>query len=220
MATFFCCRVNRPEVFNRFNHWKTPNSIFLLQIQVINGVVLISWRQAVLQRQIDYGAKLGHGKTLNSIKPTNNQKCFHKVVLSLAKMELDNFFKSVMPVADYFDQSDMLVAVSRQTNFPYPTLICWPFRSTANVHLPRCTKTFARLYSTFCRRKKTRKRYLTESLASGTALTTFLVVLSALKLHQIRVKQGTMLQLQRRQTPSNLRLRLERKWTVTSAGTS
>lgn len=65
-----------------------------LQIQVINGVILISWRQAVLQKQIDYGAKLGH------------------VVLSLAKMELDNFFKNVMPVADYFDQSDMLMAVS------------------------------------------------------------------------------------------------------------
>lgn len=63
------------------------------QIQVVNGVILISWRQAVLQKQIDYGAKLGH------------------VVLSLAKMELENFFKHVMPVADYFDQSDMLVAV-------------------------------------------------------------------------------------------------------------
>lgn len=34
----------------------------LFQIQVISGVVLISWRQAVLQRQIDYGAKLGHGE--------------------------------------------------------------------------------------------------------------------------------------------------------------
>lgn len=56
-------------------------------------MVLISWRQAILQKQIDYGAKLGH------------------VVLSLAKMELDNFFKNVMPVADYFDQSDTLVAV-------------------------------------------------------------------------------------------------------------
>lgn len=60
---------------------------------MVNGVVLIAWRQAVLQKQIDYGAKLGH------------------VVLSLAKMELDNFFKNVMPVADYFDQSDMLIAV-------------------------------------------------------------------------------------------------------------
>lgn len=64
------------------------------QIGVINGVLLISWRQAVLQKQIDYGAKLGH------------------VVLSLAKMELENFFKNVMPVADYFDQSDLLLAVS------------------------------------------------------------------------------------------------------------
>lgn len=66
----------------------------MFQIQVVNGVILISWRQSVLQKQIDYGAKLGH------------------VVLSLAKMELDNFFKNVMPVADYFDQSDMLIAVS------------------------------------------------------------------------------------------------------------
>ncbi|EDS28638.1 conserved hypothetical protein [Culex quinquefasciatus] len=64
------------------------------KIQVINGVILISWRQTILQRQIDYGAKLGH------------------VVLSLAKMELDNFFKNVMPVADYFDQSDMLIAIN------------------------------------------------------------------------------------------------------------
>ncbi|KAL5284920.1 hypothetical protein ACFFRR_006936 [Megaselia abdita] len=64
------------------------------KIQVINGIILISWRKSVLQKQIDYGAKLGH------------------VVLSLAKMELDNFFKNVMPVADYFDQSDLLIAVN------------------------------------------------------------------------------------------------------------
>ncbi|XP_070509168.1 adenylate kinase isoenzyme 5 [Chironomus tepperi] len=64
------------------------------KIQVLNGVILISWRQSVLKKQIDFGAKLGH------------------VVLSLAKMELENFFKSVMPVADYFDQSDMLVAIN------------------------------------------------------------------------------------------------------------
>lgn len=64
------------------------------QIQVVNGVILISWRQAVLQKQIDYGAKLGH------------------VVLSLAKMELENFFKNVIPVADYFDQSGLLTSVN------------------------------------------------------------------------------------------------------------
>lgn len=65
-----------------------------LQIQTINGVVLVSWRQRVLERQIEYGARLGH------------------VVLSLARMELKNFYKNVMPVADYFDQSNMLIAVS------------------------------------------------------------------------------------------------------------
>jgi hypothetical protein len=66
----------------------------MLQIQVVNGVILVSWRQKVLERQIDYGAKLGH------------------VVLSLARMELNNFYKNVMPVADYFDQRGMLYAVS------------------------------------------------------------------------------------------------------------
>lgn len=60
----------------------------------MNGVILISWRQKVLEKQIDYGAKLG------------------QVVLSLAKMELNNFYKNVMPVAEYFDQSSLLVTVS------------------------------------------------------------------------------------------------------------
>ncbi|KAB0797439.1 hypothetical protein PPYR_08433 [Photinus pyralis] len=64
------------------------------KIEIINGAVLISWRQKVLERQIDYGAKLG------------------QVVLSLARMELNNFFKNVMPVADYFDQSSMLVTIN------------------------------------------------------------------------------------------------------------
>lgn len=65
-------------------------------------MLLISWRQAVLQKQIDYGAKLGH------------------VVLSLAKMELENFFKNVMPVADYFDQV---------CSFCYPKKIFKEFQS-------------------------------------------------------------------------------------------
>lgn len=65
---------------------------------MVNGVILISWRQSVLQKQIDYGAKLGH------------------VVLSLAKMELENFFKNVIPVADYFDQSGILTSVNGERN--------------------------------------------------------------------------------------------------------
>ncbi|XP_050362176.1 uncharacterized protein LOC126781297 [Nymphalis io] len=68
------------------------------KIQMISGVVLVSWRQRVLERQIEYGARLGH------------------VVLSLARMELSNFYKNVMPVADYFDQSNMLIAVNGERN--------------------------------------------------------------------------------------------------------
>lgn len=60
----------------------------------MNGVILISWNQNVLERQIDYGAKLGH------------------VVLSLARMELNNFYKNVTPVSDFYDQRGMLISVS------------------------------------------------------------------------------------------------------------
>lgn len=97
---------------------------------MINGVILVSWRQAVLQKQIDYGARLGH------------------VVLSLAKMELENFFKNVMPVADYYDQSDMLIAVSHwicdniQLYRPNQMLCFILIRSMANVRPMKCTKIF------------------------------------------------------------------------------
>jgi len=56
-------------------------------------VILVSWRQEVLERQINFGAQLGH------------------VIIGLAKMELHNFYRNVMPVAEYFDQSGMLVEV-------------------------------------------------------------------------------------------------------------
>jgi hypothetical protein len=69
------------------------------QIQVLNGAVLLSWRQKVLARQVEYGAKLGH------------------VVLSLATMELRNFYRSVMPVADYLDQRGQLLVVCKQFFF-------------------------------------------------------------------------------------------------------
>ena len=72
---------------------------FMLQIQIVNGVILIAWREKVLERQIDYGAKLGH------------------VVLSMARMELNNFFKHVIPVADYFDQRGMLMAVRKMHSY-------------------------------------------------------------------------------------------------------
>lgn len=66
-----------------------------LQIKIVNGVILVSWRQEILERQIDFGAQLG------------------QVVIELARMELYNFYRNVMPVAEYFDQSGMLIEVSK-----------------------------------------------------------------------------------------------------------
>ncbi|XP_044017152.1 adenylate kinase isoenzyme 5 [Aphidius gifuensis] len=64
------------------------------KIQYMNGAVLVSWRQEVLERQIDYGAQLG------------------KVIIELAHVELRNFYRNVMPVAEYFDQTGILLQVN------------------------------------------------------------------------------------------------------------
>ncbi|KAF7411446.1 hypothetical protein HZH66_000342 [Vespula vulgaris] len=68
------------------------------KIKIVNGVILVSWRQEVLERQIDFGAQLGH------------------VIIGLARMELHNFYKNVMPVVEYFDQSGMLYEVNGERN--------------------------------------------------------------------------------------------------------
>ncbi|XP_008216433.1 adenylate kinase isoenzyme 5 isoform X2 [Nasonia vitripennis] len=68
------------------------------KIQIVNGVILVAWKQEVLERQIDYGAQLG------------------QVIIELARMELQNFYKNVMPVAEYFDQSEMLLVVNGERN--------------------------------------------------------------------------------------------------------
>ncbi|XP_054283474.1 uncharacterized protein LOC129000537 [Macrosteles quadrilineatus] len=77
------------------------------KIQIVSGVILVAWREKVLERQIDYGAKLGH------------------VVLSLARMELSNFYKNVIPVADYYDQRGMLIAINGER---HPTEVYTDFR--------------------------------------------------------------------------------------------
>lgn len=61
-----------------------------------------------MQKQIDYGVKLG------------------QVVLSLAKMELENFYKNVIPVSEYFDQSGLLSVVNGERN---PAEVYKDFRS-------------------------------------------------------------------------------------------
>ncbi|XP_071455522.1 adenylate kinase isoenzyme 5 [Hetaerina americana] len=63
------------------------------KIKVVNGVVLVNWRRKVLERQVAYGAKLGH------------------VVLRIARMELRYFYHHTISVAEYFDQQGLLLAV-------------------------------------------------------------------------------------------------------------
>ncbi|XP_050527021.1 adenylate kinase isoenzyme 5 isoform X2 [Daktulosphaira vitifoliae] len=79
------------------------------KIKSVNGVILIAWSQSVLERQIDYGAKLGH------------------VVLSLARMELNNFYKNVTPVSEYYDQRGMLISVNGERS---PSEVYNDFRSS------------------------------------------------------------------------------------------
>ena len=64
------------------------------KLQELTGVILLSWRQKILEKQIDYGAKLG------------------KLVLPIAKMEFDNFFRNTLPVVDFYDQNGILIMVS------------------------------------------------------------------------------------------------------------
>ncbi|XP_033225920.1 adenylate kinase isoenzyme 5 [Belonocnema kinseyi] len=78
------------------------------KIQIVNGVILVSWKQEVLERQIHFGAQLGH------------------IVLGLAKMELKNFYRSVMPVAEYFDQNEMLIEINGER---HPNKVYVDFRN-------------------------------------------------------------------------------------------
>ncbi|XP_066582950.1 adenylate kinase isoenzyme 5 isoform X2 [Prorops nasuta] len=77
------------------------------KIKIVNGVILVSWRQEVLERQIDFGAQLGH------------------VIIGLARMELQNFYRNVMPVAEYFDQSGLLIEINGERN---PSEVYMDFR--------------------------------------------------------------------------------------------
>lgn len=79
---------------NKYNeNFRTSRSSIHFQISTVNGVILLSWKRTSLETQIEYGAKLGH------------------VVLGLARMELNNFFRHVIPVADFYDQHKLLISV-------------------------------------------------------------------------------------------------------------
>ncbi|KAG8222931.1 hypothetical protein J437_LFUL000226 [Ladona fulva] len=74
----------------------------------MNGIILVSWRRKVLERQVSYGAKLGH------------------VNLRVARMELRYFYRHTVSVAEYFDHQHMLIAVDGERD---PSEVYTDFRS-------------------------------------------------------------------------------------------
>ena len=60
----------------------------------VDGVILLNWHLNTLERQIEYGAQLG------------------EVDLAAAKVELINFKKQVIPVAEFFDTKQLLHLVT------------------------------------------------------------------------------------------------------------
>jgi adenylate kinase family enzyme len=62
-------------------------------LQRIDQVILLNWHIRILEKQIEYGSQLGD------------------TVLQLARMELKNYSKNVLAVAEYFDQLGKLTVV-------------------------------------------------------------------------------------------------------------
>ena len=64
------------------------------QIGRLDGVILLNWDDSTLERQIEYGVKMG------------------EIEFEAAKAELRNFRRNVIPVAEYFDYKQLLYVVS------------------------------------------------------------------------------------------------------------
>ena len=74
--------------------WTYPS-----QIGRLDGVILLNWDDSTLERQIEYGVKMG------------------EIEFEAAKAELRNFRRNVIPVAEYFDYKQLLYVVSRRLLF-------------------------------------------------------------------------------------------------------
>lgn len=71
-----------------------------LQVNRVDRVILLNWHLKILEKQIEYGSQLGD------------------TVLQLARMELKNYSKHVLPVAEYFDQLKKLSVVDGERQPP------------------------------------------------------------------------------------------------------
>ena len=70
---------------------------YISKIGRCDGVIMLNWLDMTLERQIEYGARLG------------------EIDLDLAKIELRNFRRHVIPVCEYFDYKQLLYVVSNCT---------------------------------------------------------------------------------------------------------
>ena len=68
-------------------------SEYLEMVGRVDAVILLNWHLETLEQQIEYGAQLG------------------EVSLDMAKVELNNFKKHVLSVAEFFDSKQMLFLV-------------------------------------------------------------------------------------------------------------
>ncbi|ODM96608.1 Adenylate kinase isoenzyme 5, partial [Orchesella cincta] len=70
------------------------------KVNRVDRVILLNWHLKILEKQIEYGSQLGD------------------TVLQLARMELKNYSKHVLPVAEYFDQLKKLAVVDGERQPP------------------------------------------------------------------------------------------------------
>lgn len=66
---------------------------YLERVGRCDGVILINWQDDTLSQQIEYGSQIG------------------EISLEQAKLELSNFRKHVIPVAEYFDYKQLLYVI-------------------------------------------------------------------------------------------------------------
>lgn len=87
--------ISYPHYQNNLPKLTSSSTSIRSQIGRLDGVILLNWDDSTLERQIEYGVKMG------------------EIEFEAAKAELRNFRRNVIPVAEYFDYKQLLYVVSR-----------------------------------------------------------------------------------------------------------
>lgn len=68
--------------------------VYIMQVQRVDGVILLDWSDRSLERQVQLGAKMG------------------EIDADLARFEMNNYRSNIIPVAQFFDQQGLLHIVT------------------------------------------------------------------------------------------------------------